>query len=425
MILGYKCTWIISENKDKPQKTTSTNSPQHKINLNPDHINLHKILILLICIGRYDLDSLHDLSGPTTDQSRLSSLFTDYYDYKVISNPNPRVTESDFESLLLSAKNEFKRKDINYQGIFIFYCGHGDTNNLILSDYDGQTDGIYDRAKFISFFNGLNIRRKAADYKLYFIDSCRGSQRAQVIPWKPSTDSGVSHYGDDFIHPETNRGILYGNPDNYQSYSIPYDEEKDDIAWDRLSKDNYMNNAARKHCGIFTNSIYKVFKDNATKYGFSKNYLQIQDMIKDYAEGGVPMKHDYAVKVSQKIENSDTLKGETKLKMYFVNPSYVTIANSQDIIGDGDDEKEVTDNDQDDNKYDNDDENEEQVVSKSDPEGLLKAWNLESYAETLVDEEGWDDPEDWKDIELDYLVEIGFKKGHARKFIRKAKELYQ
>ena len=410
--LGYQCTWIISEPR------TSTLIPEPNLN----NIKLHKILVLLICVGTYDSDKMHDLNGTSTDKSRLTSLFTKYYNYKVISNPRPRVTEDNLNQLLLNAAKEFKRKDITYQAILVFYSGHGDTNHLLLSDYDHESDGIYDRSKFLSFFNGANIKQKAADYKLFFVDSCRGNQLAKVIPLAPASSGVAIHRGNESIHPEHNRGIMYGNPDSYQSYEIPYDEVSDDIAWSRLTKQNYMNNKDRKRCGIFTNSIYHVFLDNATKYGFSKNYLEMQDLIKEKAAKEVPVKGDYVIKVAQKIENSDTLKGKTKLNMYFMNAK---TANSQNIDSNNHEEKEMDNAQQQDKHVNLANNDKEQIVSKSDPEGLLKQWSLERYTEKLVDEEGWDDPEDWKDIELDYLVEIGFKMGHARKFIRKAKELYQ
>ena len=88
-------------------------------------------------------------------------------------------------------------------------------------------------------------------------------------------------------------------------------------------------------------------------------------------------------------------------------------------------------NDQDDNKHDNKDmikENKDnEAVSKSDADGLLKEWGLGQYIDIFVYEEGWDDPEGWIDEEItfEYLKGIGFKPGHARKFMREAKKLYQ
>ena len=63
-------------------------------------------------------------------------------------------------------------------------------------------------------------------------------------------------------------------------------------------------------------------------------------------------------------------------------------------------------------------------VSRSDGEGLMKLWGLETYSDLLIIEEGWDNTEDWIDIEYDYLKSIGFKEGHARRFIKKAKDLF-
>ena len=89
----------------------------------PSIIKLDKMLVLLICIGQYDSDTLWNLPGTQTDKQRLHQLFTDIYGYKVISNKSPYVTEDDMDDILLRAKKEFRRTDINYNGIMVFYSG--------------------------------------------------------------------------------------------------------------------------------------------------------------------------------------------------------------------------------------------------------------------------------------------------------------
>ena len=87
----------------------------------PSIIKLNNILVLLICIEKYD--TLSNLPGTQTDKQRLHQLFTDIYGYKVISNKSPYVTEDDMDDILLRAKKEFRRTDINYNGIMVFYSG--------------------------------------------------------------------------------------------------------------------------------------------------------------------------------------------------------------------------------------------------------------------------------------------------------------
>ena len=57
-------------------------------------------------------------------------------------------------------------------------------------------------------------------------------------------------------------------------------------------------------------SIYHIYKDNAIKYKYNINYLEIQDMIKKKL---IPVKEYYSIKVGQKVEYSDTLNDNTKL----------------------------------------------------------------------------------------------------------------
>jgi len=49
------------------------------------------------------------------------------------------------------------------------------------------------------------------------------------------------------------------------------------------------------------------------------------------------------------------------------------------------------------------------------PEELLTAYGLKKYW-AKFEEDGWDDPETWKDITDEDLTEMGFKKGHMAKF---------
>merc|ERR1712087_971684 len=42
---------------------------------------------------------------------------------------------------------------------------------------------------------------------------------------------------------------------------------------------------------------------------------------------------------------------------------------------------------------------------------LLKEWKLEQYAKTLIEDEGYDEVEDWKDLKEDDLMRFGFKEG--------------
>eukprot|EP01084_Bolivina_argentea_P062439 114181_1 len=57
---------------------------------------------------------------------------------------------------------------------------------------------------------------------------------------------------------------------------------------------------------------------------------------------------------------------------------------------------------------------------------LLKEWKLARYTGKLIDEMGYDDIEDWKDItEEELRNDMGFKKGHAQRFIRNTKDYFQ
>ena len=71
-------------------------------------------------------------------------------------------------------------------------------------------------------------------------------------------------------------------------------------------------------------------------------------------------------------------------------------------------------------KEGSDDEEEAEVNVRD----ILKKWKLEQYADTLIDDQGYEDIEDWKSLTEDELInDIKMKKGHAKKFLRKIGEL--
>merc|ERR1712228_307634 len=56
---------------------------------------------------------------------------------------------------------------------------------------------------------------------------------------------------------------------------------------------------------------------------------------------------------------------------------------------------------------------------------MLKKWRLEQYVKPLIEDGGYEDIDDWKDLTLDDLKRLGFKEGHALKFSRKMKEEFK
>eukprot|EP01083_Nonionella_stella_P032547 89104_1 len=52
---------------------------------------------------------------------------------------------------------------------------------------------------------------------------------------------------------------------------------------------------------------------------------------------------------------------------------------------------------------------------------LLNEWNLSEYKTILIENKGYSDVEDWKCLNEDDLKAMGFKEGHAKKFIRRTR----
>ena len=53
---------------------------------------------------------------------------------------------------------------------------------------------------------------------------------------------------------------------------------------------------------------------------------------------------------------------------------------------------------------------------------LMKEWKLEQYAHLLIDDGGFDEFDGWIELNVDDMINMGFKPGHARKFVRMVKQ---
>ena len=55
---------------------------------------------------------------------------------------------------------------------------------------------------------------------------------------------------------------------------------------------------------------------------------------------------------------------------------------------------------------------------------LLKEWNLRQYINKIINDEGYEDVEDWRDLEYDELIQMGLKVGHAKRFVSRKKSIF-
>ena len=62
-------------------------------------------------------------------------------------------------------------------------------------------------------------------------------------------------------------------------------------------------------------------------------------------------------------------------------------------------------------------------MTQSREESLLAQWKLSQYW-NVMDQLGYDDCDEWSDLTQDELEDMGFKPGHAKKFIKKVKESF-
>eukprot|EP01084_Bolivina_argentea_P283306 485148_1 len=54
---------------------------------------------------------------------------------------------------------------------------------------------------------------------------------------------------------------------------------------------------------------------------------------------------------------------------------------------------------------------------------ILREWKLSQYAD-ILEEEGWEDPDSWSELDENMLMEMGFKTGHRKKFLKFIRQKY-
>merc|ERR1712083_934831 len=62
-------------------------------------------------------------------------------------------------------------------------------------------------------------------------------------------------------------------------------------------------------------------------------------------------------------------------------------------------------------------------TEQSEGVALLRQWQLSEYIVILIEKEGYELVEDWKELTIDDLRRFGFKEGHAKRFMRNLSEL--
>ena len=289
-------------------------------------IQIKNALVVIVCIGKYQRPN-QDLNGTEKDKSKLISLFDRKLKYDIICNKNNDVAAPDMEILLERSRTRFKEG--NYDGLMVFFSGHGNQDSLILSDCTKEP-----RCAFESYFNGGKVKSKAKAHKFYFVDACRGSKNSNVIDCKPKNKNkeaiakGDNVFEDEnnLIHPEENRCIMYPNTNNYVSYQIPLREKSqnnDEKKMEIMNQNNLEKRNKSPFGGVLLNAFYETVNkhcDNA----FAMNFAEMQDSIRDNAEKRKVWikKHDEWEQCRSKIDESSNLRNRDKARIIFKPNDY-------------------------------------------------------------------------------------------------------
>ena len=266
------------------------------------HVNVKKMLVVLICIGAYEGDrtnpsKLSDLSFTSTNKQNMIELFRGKYNYDIMTNKNDTFTLLDYENMEDAARTEFRNGD--YDGIIFIYSGHGERGVIKFSDYKDEDDmkGYQYREKYRSSvesaFNGNCVANKIDKYKIFLMDACRGSCESKLI--KPEvigeTKGNPAHIGSK--QAEANRIILSSNPVNFEAYDIP------------------------NKGGVLLSGLYDIMMNDDNN---DKSFGEVIDLMKDNVDHEViDVKADEgeSVKRTSIIDMDTTMKISDMLGLYF------------------------------------------------------------------------------------------------------------
>ena len=217
--------------------------------------------------------------------------------------------------------------------ILVFYSGHGDQDNLLLSPWSEKHGHYckYPRDAFTSYFNGKTHKAptKINCYKLFFMDACRGDDDSVMMSPRSLENSLSSINGSArgktggnaaYTHPEKNTCIFSSNWNGYKSYEVPYDEDKDDLDFVGMEEQKFDSNGP--YCGVFMNSVYGTFKENKeNEYGM--NLSEMQDKMREKADGAFPLIDDPTTLVGQTVVIADSIQHHPQRAL--INPYPICI----------------------------------------------------------------------------------------------------
>eukprot|EP01084_Bolivina_argentea_P131549 232176_1 len=198
-------------------------------------------LILVVCITSYDY--CKDLPGTQIDKQNMYKLWHYKYKFEVIQNNTKRVDYDDFNDLINDCRSKLSRKQNKnkYDALFIIYSGHGDEDNIILSD-----SYKYNRDKLMEYFNGNNVPFMSNKPKIIIMDACRGNKDV-VEAWPVSNNNtknkSIRMKGpkDNQHHPDEQFIVLYATTKGYQ---VPDGDDGGNVIktiYDIFNKDSNIN----------------------------------------------------------------------------------------------------------------------------------------------------------------------------------------
>ena len=165
--------------------------------------------VLIVTVSDYSAaPPMKNLPGAETDKSTLLKLFKSF-GYTITCSESQTLNRDDFNELLADAQYHLRKHHTDYDAFIFAFSGHGDEENVRLSDGSG-----FSRTRLYQWFDGSNCLGFAGKPKLFVVDACKGFDAAEQVGQNNAKAAQATHK----VHVDKNIVVLNANTSGYLAY---------------------------------------------------------------------------------------------------------------------------------------------------------------------------------------------------------------
>jgi len=171
-------------------------------------IQVKRAYVLIVTVSAYSPVYMDNLLCAETDKSTLLKLFTGY-GYTIQCSETQKINHDDFYDFLCDAQHHLREHHADYDAFIFAFSGHGDEDNVVLSDGKG-----FSRIKLYQLFNGAQCRGFAGKPKLFVVDASKGFEEAEQVEQSEHKATQAMHN----VHVDKNIVVLNATTSGHLAY---------------------------------------------------------------------------------------------------------------------------------------------------------------------------------------------------------------